>query len=1517
MLVVSSTAFAVLRVKFEGEDLGSNVASILNKEMRGRIAIGSIEWSVGSLETVVTGGWVPITLRDVRVWDDCALSQSASGPAGDALRTGDPNEDCTPDDKPDADPSSKRKPRKLLVRTDRVTAEIDIHALMFGDHRFRFRNVWVHGGEALLEETREPYPLHAYDRKIVSIVTAFYPRMNAGFRAGISAGGAPPVFDLQDIHIENLNLTVHMNPYSVKGPDRIGYSFTARLEGVNVDADRDELTNGSYLYMDPRDPLVAKFYVRLAATAERGLARVFDEGPRAAFRLPHPGATRLLGPGVGPSPLTEVYPPVGRAAEYAVTMTDVRLNRLAQLPTSWASRNFVANSLELDLEAKSVPCATDLMPSPDPAQGASLHLAGELHSWWDRPYDGSWDLKLAATNLGPTIRTCIKPTAGGDDLDGTITLSGPFVASPKIGLAFTNLDVDVPLNAKEEPIRLTLAEVRGGIDLVNEQGYIDLTRALIRGGKEPGEVELSATFGLRPYNGNAQVNITKAIDIGRFLPVTVTKPVGRFVKGAFRVRGDAEQGLSLEEFNLSLGATPESTALRVHKGKLLTDDDFDTIHIENVFVEAGRSHAMIDGRIDVAHGRFDRVTITGEFPDIGVWLKRFGLPQLFQSAGGGTIVLDGPITRPKIRGNTTLGGVPCIDRLQLVDVDVEGDLVDIHQMTSPGLGGRLTGSGQIRIGDTPRIERLRLLGSRLDASKLCGAGKYVKGTIDSVDAELTSVTIDKNRELVDWLDYAEVFAKAEHLSVRGDGYSRIAMCVNRKDDKACRPRSFYLDADDISQCAEAKRQGACIVTTATRDAGGQVDATIAKFPATRTGKARASRIAGSIGVDLPVAVLDQLLGKKVVGGSTHLALHLAGTTAAPQASGNIDLLRAWVYDAFLGDSQITIEPATLPGGKPAIAFRGSAMSDRIKIAGTLGTTAPYPLELSVTGRRVEIDVIKNLKDLIPLSDPMQAWVSGTVTYKTELVPAKPVEPEIWVELSELVGIVNHRGADGRLTPIRLSVLDENPGSRPAVSVRVTPTSLELACKDSQAPGGRAPCSTKIATPAGVVEVRGHATMASMAIEALGMLDLSLIAPLLDNTFDAVSGNVALSASISGTFVNPTYQAALDLDPDGLWQSDPARANPVRLRPIGGDTVIEIPSGLIKLANGSLGFTNVLAQVRDQHIDEKGELQVGGNIAMDGLTPTKWGLLISGKLAGQMLLVLAPGLVSQAGGLAAIDGYVTLQGTGRLPLVAGRLSFDPPAEQPQVRARPFTLIPRGMRHELVFTGGGLEIATTTTGTQRTYTLGVEDVTASIDGEGMLTGIDGLVHLRDSALVKLDLGLNVDNVSIRWPGTLDVVFSAPQVRGRKGIQISKLSEFSPLSVGGTIAIIDGAYKRGFELSDQLTALRTNRPPGKPWWEEYPTLANALLNLDLNVLRFGVKNNIATIDLAGRIKVSNTPRDPRLSGSIRVERGEFKIPQFRARFTRTSGSIDFAENQNAGDPELNLTSEADYRDLTAQDH
>ena len=69
LIVLLAAAVAVVRVQFEGEDLAENLCAVMNERMRGRIEIRSIEWPMSSMPKVVSGGWMPVTLRDVQVWD--------------------------------------------------------------------------------------------------------------------------------------------------------------------------------------------------------------------------------------------------------------------------------------------------------------------------------------------------------------------------------------------------------------------------------------------------------------------------------------------------------------------------------------------------------------------------------------------------------------------------------------------------------------------------------------------------------------------------------------------------------------------------------------------------------------------------------------------------------------------------------------------------------------------------------------------------------------------------------------------------------------------------------------------------------------------------------------------------------------------------------------------------------------------------------------------------------------------------------------------------------------------------------------------------------------------------------------------------------------------------------------------------------------------------------------------------------------------------------------------------------
>ncbi len=442
---------------------------------------------------------------------------------------------------------------------------------MFGNHDYVFRHIHVRGGEVLLEQTREPYPLHAYDRKIVSLVTAFYPRMKAGFRAGVYADAAPSIFDLRDIHIEHLNLTVHMAPYTLKGGG-IGFGMTARLEDVNADAastglvgigpaleqigkGRDPVLamapvfkahDDSYLHMDATDPLIAKFYVRLALRGGHGRLRV-SRGPRAAFGLPIAHGTN--------APWGK-----GRTAYYDIELSEVVLNRLAQMPSDWSRKDYIANTLELDLTRADASVREWRRGPPKTGRWRDLISPASSRSTGIARTTARGTSRSSVENLGPTLHTCIKSKMGGDHLGGRVTLTGPFVASPKLTADLENLDIDLPLRKDTDPIHLTLAEVHGGSISSTIRARSKRPRRRSAGGKEPGEVDGRATFALKPYNARASVDIVKPIDVARFLPGQISTSVGKYLAGKLTAVGDVDQGFALEDFDLTLALDADRQA---------------------------------------------------------------------------------------------------------------------------------------------------------------------------------------------------------------------------------------------------------------------------------------------------------------------------------------------------------------------------------------------------------------------------------------------------------------------------------------------------------------------------------------------------------------------------------------------------------------------------------------------------------------------------------------------------------------------------------------------------------------------------------------------------------------------------------------------------------------------------------------------------------------------------------------------------------------------------------------------
>jgi hypothetical protein len=380
-----------------------------------------------------------------------------------------------------------------------------------------------------------------------------------------------------------------------------------------------------------------------------------------------------------------------------------------------------------------------------------------------------------------------------------------------------------------------------------------------------------------------------------------------------------------------------------------------------------------------------------------------------------------------------------------------------------------------------------------------------------------------------------------------------------------------------AQCDSWRTNGFCAVATARRDAGGKLDATIAKIPVQRISlkKMVPAHLGGTIAIaDLPMSLINGLVGKKVTGGlfSTTPPVGRAGRPASrghDPAVARVGVQRFPRRSAARGR-------ARHDHGMSGLKITGKALADRISITGTIGTAAPYPVEIQLSGRRIELDQFRrsDVDGRLAGSDP--AWVTGKLTLKTELAPLErqPAVPDAWIELVELVAIIDHRSTDGRQTPLRLSVIDEEPGDarRGVAASRRRATSSRAA---TATPSKTMPCSTKVATPAGVIVIAGRASGSDVALTADTTpdhpLELALLASLLDHQFDEVSGHLQLHASIAGALTKPSVVVEIDIDPAN---------GGVRLLPHGQDVVLRATAGQVRYANKSLGFNDVQISIDD-------------------------------------------------------------------------------------------------------------------------------------------------------------------------------------------------------------------------------------------------------------------------------------------------------------------------------------------------
>jgi hypothetical protein len=225
-LVLASVVVVVARVRFHGAPLARLISGLISEGIRGQVRMGSVEWPISSLPTFLTGGWIPVTIRDVQVYDD---GSSATGGV------------------PDLDQ------RKLLLRVPLAEGYIDPHALAraltAGQPDIVVKNLRVpRGGWVRIEEVAQTGPGEDEGAKVISLLGAFRGKQSSGLGAGKSVGPSS-IFDLRDFSFEGVTVEVSFRDYDLL------------LEGAR---------GSGFLHGDFTDALAERLYFSLAPTIERG-----------------------------------------------------------------------------------------------------------------------------------------------------------------------------------------------------------------------------------------------------------------------------------------------------------------------------------------------------------------------------------------------------------------------------------------------------------------------------------------------------------------------------------------------------------------------------------------------------------------------------------------------------------------------------------------------------------------------------------------------------------------------------------------------------------------------------------------------------------------------------------------------------------------------------------------------------------------------------------------------------------------------------------------------------------------------------------------------------------------------------------------------------------------------------------------------------------------------------------------------------------------------------------------------
>ncbi len=794
-----------------------------------------------------------------------------------------------------------------VIETDGASAEIDVHAALAGT--YRLRNVRLDkGGSATLIEVNEPYPAHEYDTTVLSLLSAFYPKKSPGFSTGYSA------YRRTTVDIENFVV-------SGDGQENRGVSLTLDLGDVKINI--EGVRGSGYLYYGGADPLGGKLYYSLSTNTA---------------------------PPTQADSATITYATVNAAGETAYQVTssvrDIEVHSLGQLPSRWPTE-LVPRDIQYKLSASG-------------EDGMQVSLEGAMLDSWIDVFGGELRLDLKVEHAGALASDASDGLAGGKDLSLSLRMTGPVLA-PKGMADLRNLELYIPMGTSLPTLQLQIDKAVAAWDTATDTGSMQEVVARVKDGV--GRVEVEADFRVNPLHFDLDINIPEPLELATYVPeALITVAGGSKLSGTLSATGNENKQL-LEELQLTFGEARIS-GLALREGNQISAKSPGLS-----IVLPGLSFTKIQGSLDPLANE-----ISVDF-DLALSKARRYL-RLFATdlpMGGlhGHVTVGGALDDPTVIAPALVAsGLPVLKQLTL-DLKYAGNALVIRDAESNSLGGAVTGTGTILLGEAVRLHDLSATAIRLDLSKLPVIGAILTGRLD---VRLEAEGLARRPKLI-----AE--AKLSDWSIAGESYENTnwTLSMGRKG---------------------AKRFEGSLV----RKSGGvlHLEALLDK----------ANRLAGIISLrELPV---DSLLAKWAsmdtkMGGSLSTEMQLGGSVSAPTLTGQLTLLRSWVENAFIGTAELDIEPV----GSSQVRITGHVLQRRISLDWLLTTHAPYESKLSLRVHRIELD-----RFFPELSEKhgMRGWVSGTIDFEGDLIGKR--KPFLEAQLSEAELLIAREDEDGRPSPVR-------------------------------------------------------------------------------------------------------------------------------------------------------------------------------------------------------------------------------------------------------------------------------------------------------------------------------------------------------------------------------------------------------------------------------------------------------------------------------------------------------------------